>query len=294
MLASDEAVQNARLDVQAALGNIPADLLLRDCQLVNVWSEETYTTDVAIRGTRIVALRQNYSGTAGTVVECAGRFALPGFVEPIAEILDGMGLDVLARTLLPHGVTSVVLPDGFAAFGNASSLQAASPLRIWQRVGGRTGWGNGFGKARQLQPERVCASIGDVVDAIEQGIAAVLDAGLDQSRRDALLRAIAEGHVETRHLILRHCCPSEGPAASFAITPMLVAATSAGIPLHRAIQMMGFNAATHYGVDHEVGSITPGRKADILLYEDLSRAQPACVIVDGKIHAPTGDFGGGL
>ena len=42
--------------VSTALGREPASLLLRNCRLVNVYSEEIYSTDIAIRGNRIAAI----------------------------------------------------------------------------------------------------------------------------------------------------------------------------------------------------------------------------------------------
>lgn len=277
MLATDDAVLAARLDVQAALGAIPADLLLKNCRLVNVWSEETYVTDIAVRGTRIVALRQNFPGAAEHVIDCSGRYAMPGFVEPIAASSAPIDDDIPLHTLLAHGITSVVLSAG-APTADAEDL----PIRFWRCGEDRGGWETVGGKARPLQSERPCATLDEAAAAIEQGSAAVLDGG------HLLLHRIAESRMETRHLMLRHRGVGDSHAAPFTVRPIFALAMGAGMAPHRAVQLTSFNAATHYGIDHEVGSITPGRKADILLYDDLADARPACVIVDGLVRNPGG------
>jgi adenine deaminase len=65
-------------------------------------------------------------------------------------------------------------------------------------------------------------------------------------------------------------------------------ALEAGVSPVEVFQMASFNTASHYGKDHLVGSITPGRLADILLLRDLDQFPPAVVIVDGQVVARDG------
>src|SRR5690606_10222578 len=69
--------------VAVALGEQPADLVIRGGQLVNVYSGEIYRADVAIHGERIAAVGdvERCLGTATRLVEAAGRYLLPGFIE---------------------------------------------------------------------------------------------------------------------------------------------------------------------------------------------------------------------
>ncbi|HEY4551620.1 MAG TPA: adenine deaminase [Bacillaceae bacterium] len=50
-----------------------------------------------------------------------------------------------------------------------------------------------------------------------------------------------------------------------------------------AIQMATINVARYYRLDQDLGSIAPGKCADILLIEDLNRVEPATVIADGEV-----------
>jgi adenine deaminase len=59
-------------------------------------------------------------------------------------------------------------------------------------------------------------------------------------------------------------------------------------PLH-VIQMATLTAAEAFRVDHLVGSLTPGRIADVLLVEDLNRFTIQKVFADGKLVAENGE-----
>ena len=52
--------------------------------------------------------------------------------------------------------------------------------------------------------------------------------------------------------------------------------------------MATINAARHFRLEDEIGSITPGRKADILIVEDLNNIEPSMVFFEGKLVAEQG------
>lgn len=54
-----------------------------------------------------------------------------------------------------------------------------------------------------------------------------------------------------------------------------------GVPAPVAIRMASLNAAIHYRVDHLVGSVTPGKLADLQLLDDLTAFEPRSVWIDG-------------
>jgi adenine deaminase len=59
-------------------------------------------------------------------------------------------------------------------------------------------------------------------------------------------------------------------------------AVRAGLDPLLAIQMATVNAAEYIGRRHDVGSIAPGRCADVLLVEDLRELRPHLVLADGE------------
>ena len=65
-------------------------------------------------------------------------------------------------------------------------------------------------------------------------------------------------------------------------------AIALGCPPIEAIKMATINAAKHFHLESEIGSITPGRVADILLIDKLEEMQPSLVLFKGKAVAENG------
>lgn len=61
-----------------------------------------------------------------------------------------------------------------------------------------------------------------------------------------------------------------------------------GLDAVTALQMCTINAATYFGVGLDMGSITPGRCADITLFEDLVNFRAREVYIDGELVARDG------
>lgn len=61
-----------------------------------------------------------------------------------------------------------------------------------------------------------------------------------------------------------------------------------GMEPMKAIQIATINAAKHFRLEDEIGSITPGRLADILLVEEINKIVPTMVIYEGSPVAQNG------
>ena len=57
-----------------------------------------------------------------------------------------------------------------------------------------------------------------------------------------------------------------------------------------AIQMATLNTAEHFGLERELGSITPGRRADLIITSDLARLPIEQVIARGQVMAENGSL----
>ncbi len=91
----------------AARGDVAADLVLRNGQLVNVISGEIYLTDIVIHDRHVVALGKGYSGVRE--VDLAGKYVTPGLIDAHVHIESSLVTPPeFARAVLPHGVTTVV------------------------------------------------------------------------------------------------------------------------------------------------------------------------------------------
>ena len=61
-----------------------------------------------------------------------------------------------------------------------------------------------------------------------------------------------------------------------------------GVDPVTAIQLGTINVARYFGMDMELGGISPGKTADILLIDDLLSMVPSVVITDGEVVAENG------
>lgn len=67
-------------------------------------------------------------------------------------------------------------------------------------------------------------------------------------------------------------------------------AIDAGAPLEAAYSMVTLNPARHAGIEHLVGSIAPGRYADVVLLSDPQTVAITKVYADGKLAAENGKY----
>jgi len=92
--------------VRHARGDAPADLLLANARVVNVFSGDIDRTDVAIAGSRIVGLGRY---DAARVVDLAGAYVSPGFIDAHVHIESALvPPNEYARAVVPRGTTTVV------------------------------------------------------------------------------------------------------------------------------------------------------------------------------------------
>ncbi len=91
----------------AARGDRPADLLLRNAGLVNVFSGEVLATEIAIAGGLIAGFGRGYDSQEE--IDLDGRFVAPGFLDAHVHIESSMVPPAeFARAVVPRGVTTVV------------------------------------------------------------------------------------------------------------------------------------------------------------------------------------------
>ena len=93
--------------IDVAAGRKPADLVLRNGKLVNVFSGEIIETDVVIHGDRIAAIGEGYE--ARTEIDLAGQYVMPGFIEGHIHIESSMlSPKRFAEAVVRHGTTTVI------------------------------------------------------------------------------------------------------------------------------------------------------------------------------------------
>jgi adenine deaminase len=123
------------------------------------------------------------------------------------------------------------------------------------------------------------------------GISKVIRRGSTLDAVEPILRGVLEEGIPTEHLMF--CCDDayvndlmrEGH-----VNAMIQGAISAGLDPIKAIKMGSFNAARHFHMEDRLGSLTPGRFADIVLLKDLEEVRPTHVFHAGELVAQDGEL----
>lgn len=93
--------------ISVAMGNQPADLLLKNAKVVCTFSEEILETQVAIAKERIVSL--GYDVEAKKTVDLQGAYLSPSFIDAHIHIESSMLCpERFAQAVIPHGTGAVI------------------------------------------------------------------------------------------------------------------------------------------------------------------------------------------
>jgi len=94
--------------IKFARGNEPAEILIKNARVVNVYTGEIYPADVALAHSRIVGIGSGY--TANTVYDVAGRYVCPGFMDAHVHIESALVPPCeFARAVVARGTTTVII-----------------------------------------------------------------------------------------------------------------------------------------------------------------------------------------
>ncbi len=92
--------------VQVARGEVEVDLLLKNAQLVNVFSGQIHPADVAVHQDRVVGFGEY---RARQVVDLNGQYLCPGFIDGHMHLESSMlRVAEFARVVVPQGTTTVI------------------------------------------------------------------------------------------------------------------------------------------------------------------------------------------
>lgn len=129
----------------------------------------------------------------------------------------------------------------------------------------------------------------DALAKMRLGMYAQLREGSAWHDLHEVAKAITEHQVDSRFACLisddthPHTLIEQGH-----LDHILRRAVEEGIDPVTAIQMVTINAAQCFQMDHELGSVTPGKCADLVFLEDLTSFRVTKVIIDGEIVAENG------
>lgn len=129
----------------------------------------------------------------------------------------------------------------------------------------------------------------DAVARVRQGMKAMLRLGSAWYDVATQVKAITELGLDSRNFILcTDDCHSGTLVNDGHMNRVVRHAIAQGLKPITAIQMATLNTAEHFGVEKDVGSITPGRYADIIISSDLVELPIETVIAAGEVLAENG------
>ncbi len=129
----------------------------------------------------------------------------------------------------------------------------------------------------------------DAIARVRLGMRSMLRLGSAWFDVAAQVRAITEAGLDSRNFVL---CTDDSHSGTLVneghVDRVVRHAIACGLKPITAIQMASLNTATHFGLERELGSITPGRRADLILTSDLATLPIELVIGQGRVLAENG------
>lgn len=140
-----------------------------------------------------------------------------------------------------------------------------------------------------ISDDHECVSTEEMMERLKVGMKVFIREGSSERNVDELVSGIVKNHLSTDNLMF---CTDDKHAREIQIEGHInyniERAVQLGLDPMNAIQMATVNTAKHFRMEDELGSITPGRLADILLVDDWKTVKPNMVIFEGKVVARNG------
>lgn len=129
----------------------------------------------------------------------------------------------------------------------------------------------------------------DAIARVRQGMRSMMRLGSAWYDVQAQITAITKKGLDPRNFILcTDDCHSGTLVNDGHMNRVVRHAIACGCDPLVALQMVTINTATHFGLERELGSLTPGRRADVILTSDLTELPIEQVWARGQLVAENG------
>ncbi|MCJ7733840.1 MAG: adenine deaminase, partial [Anaerolineales bacterium] len=146
-----------------------------------------------------------------------------------------------------------------------------------------------------LADDHECVDYEEALSRLRLGMSVLIREGSTERNLDLILNGVVREGTYSHHLMF--CTDDKHPDEILEeghIDFMVNRAIELGLTPIQAIQMATINAAKHFRIEHLVGSLSPGRWADILLVDDIRKVTPKTVFFKGKQVVKDGTYIGTL
>ncbi|NRB34796.1 MAG: adenine deaminase [Rhodobacteraceae bacterium] len=220
---------------------------------------------------------------------------------PSAPGLETTGAEItpedVAEAMAWHGIIGLGEMMNFPGVAHADPKMLAE-IAATQRAGKTVG---GHYASPDLGPDFLAYVAGgpaddhegtceaDAIARVRQGMRAMLRLGSAWYDVETQITAVTEKGLDPRNFILcTDDCHSGTLVNDGHMDRVVRHAISCGLDPLIALQMATVNTATHFGLERELGSLSPGRRADVILTSDLTSLPIETVIARGEVVAEAG------
>jgi adenine deaminase len=222
--------------------------------------------------------------------------ALPGFEDAGAVLGPAEIAEALAWPEAA-GLGEMMNMPGVLASDEAVHAEIAATLAAGRPVTGH--WSLAGQRDHRLHAYAAAGIDSDHETVLRDDALAKLPAGMWVQFRESsawrnvadLVAVLTEDGVDPRHCLI--CTDDVQPETLVTrghLNNGVRVAIEAGLDPLLAIQLATVNGAEYFGLRHDLGSIAPGRFADILFVDDLRRLEPHLVLTEGRRPGPLPEF----
>jgi adenine deaminase len=137
-----------------------------------------------------------------------------------------------------------------------------------------------------ISDDHECVTEEELLQRLRVGMSVLVREGSTERNLDALIGGVLREKLPLDNLMF---CTDDKHAGEIQreghINYNVARAMELGVGEIDAVKLATLNAARHFRLEDEIGSITPGRLADILLVEDLREMKPSQVYFEGRLVA---------
>ncbi len=143
--------------------------------------------------------------------------------------------------------------------------------------------------AAGVTSDHECNTWKDVQTELRMGVYVQLRFGSAWLSMPEYLPQLIESGMDTSHCLLcTDDCHPNTLVSDGHLDRVLREAVALGLDPVRALQMCTINCAQYFGFGREMGSLTPGQCADLVLFDDLRDFNARLVMIDGDVVAKDG------
>ena len=145
--------------------------------------------------------------------------------------------------------------------------------------------------AAGISSDHEASSVEEILEKLRLGMKIQLREGSFAKDLSNVVQELKEMEIDTRNIMI--ASDDRNPVDLFDkghLDYSFRLAVNAGMDPMTVLQMLTINPATHLGLDNEIGSIAPGKVADLIIVDNLRDFNLITTIIEGQIHFEEGEL----